>query len=179
MRLRILSLLPLVVSPFVVTVPAAEAIGGAACTISGTINFFPPAPGTDEGQWRIGPGAITCAGALNGYHFYGQGPFSGSGSYTGLPAGTGSCFHYLGTGTVDYVMRTGAMVHRIREAKRFTLAGAGAFVTPSLRGGLALAPPFEGDCLTKPLTQASFVAQALLPKTAPFFLPVEDTAPAR
>ncbi len=179
MRLRILSFLALVVSPFVVTVPAAEAIGGAACTITGTINFLPPPAGTAEGQWTIGPAAITCVGALNGYHFYGQGPFSGSGSYTGLPAGTGSCFHYLGTGAVDYVMRTGAMVHRIREAKRFTLAGAGAFVTPSLRGGLALAPPYEGDCVTKPLTRATFVAEAVLAKTAPFFLPVEDAAPAR
>ena len=177
MRLRLLPLLPLVVTPFVASVPAAEAIGGAACTISGTINFFPPAAGTAEAQWRIGPGAINCQGALNGYHFYGQGPFSGSGTYTGLPAAGASCVHYLGTGTVDYVMRTGAMVHRIRETKRFTLAGAGTFVTPSLRGGLALAPPYEGDCVTKPLTQATFVAQAVLPKTAPFFLPVEDPAP--
>lgn len=177
MRLRILPLLPLVVSPFVAPVPAAEAIGGAVCTISGTINFMPPGPGLAEGQWRIGPGAIACQGALNGYHFYGQGPFSGIGTYTGLPAGSGSCLHYLGTGTVDYVMRTGAMVHRIREEKRFTLAGAGAFVTPSLRGSLALAPPFEGDCVTKPLTTATFVAQGALPKTAPFFLPVEEAAP--
>lgn len=180
LRLRVLSLLLLLVSPFVVAVPSADAIGGAACTITGTINFSPPGAGLTEGRWQIGPGAITCVGALNGYHFYGQGPFSGSGAYTGLPAAAGgSCFHYLGTGTVDYVMRTGAMVHRIREAKRFTLAGAGAFVTPSLRGSLALAPPYEGDCVTKPLTRATFVAQAVLPKTAPFFLPVEDAAPAR
>jgi hypothetical protein len=175
-RLKVLPLLPLVVSPFVASVPA-EAIGGAACTISGTISFMPPPAGAAEGQWRIGPGAIGCQGALNGYHFYGQGPFSGAGTYTGLPAGSGSCLHYLGTGTVDYVMRTGAMVHRIRETKRFTLAGAGKFVTPSLRGSLALAPPFEGDCATKPLSQATFVAQAVLPKTAPFFLPVEDVEP--
>ena len=177
MRRRVLLLLPSVLSPFVAAVPAAEAIGGAACTISGTINFFPPAPGAVEGQWRIGPGAISCQGALNGYHFYGQGPFSGEGTYTGLPAGSGSCLHYLGTGKVDYIMRTGAMVHRIREAKRFTLAGAGTFVTPSLRGGLALAPPFQGDCLTTPVSQTGFVAQALLPKTAPFFLPIEDPTP--
>ena len=177
MRRRVLLLLLSVLSPFVAAVPTAEAIGGAACTISGTINFFPPEQGEAEGRWRIAPGAISCLGALNGYHFYGQGPFFGEGTYTGLPAGPDSCVHYLGTGTVDYVMRTGAMVHRIREVKRFTLAGVGTFVTPSLRGGLALAPPFQGNCVTEPLTQATFVAQAVLPKTAPFFLPVPEDAP--
>ena len=165
-------------SPFIATVPPAEAIGGAACTISGTMNFFPPTPGSAEGRWRIAPGAISCQGALNGYHFYGQGPFFGEGTYTGLPAGPGSCLHYLGEGTVDYVMRTGAMVHRIREAKHFTFAGAaGTFMTPSLRGSLVMGPPFQGNCVTEPVTQATFVAQGLLPKTAPFFLPVEDSAP--
>ena len=83
----------------------------------------------------------------------------------------------MGTGTVDYIMRTGAAVHRIRETKHFTLAGAGKFVTPSLRGSLALVPPFDGDCVTKPVTRATFVAQGALPKTAPFFLPAEPRRP--
>ena len=168
-----------VVTPSVVGfVPAAEAIGGAVCTIGGTITFSPPSTGSAEGLWSIGPAAISCQGALNGYHFYGQGPFSGSGSFTGpLPAAGGGCLPHVGTGTVDYIMRTGAAVHHIRETKHFTLAGAGKFVTPSLRGSLALVPPFDGDCVTKPVTRATFFAQGALPKTAPFFLPPEPTAP--
>jgi hypothetical protein len=172
LKRRVLLLLAVIASPFVGSVPTAGAIGGAVCTISGTINFWPPSPGSAEGLWRIGPAAISCQGVLNGYHFYGQGPFGGSGTFTGLPAAGGGCMPYVGTGTVDYVMRTAAMVHRIRETKQFTLAGAGMFATPSLRGSLALAPPFDGDCVAKPVTQ-SFVAQGVLPKTAPFFLPLE------
>jgi hypothetical protein len=174
LKRRVLLLVTAVTSSVVGFVPTAEAIGGAVCTISGTITFSPPPSGSAEGLWRIGPAAISCQGALNGYHFYGQGPFGGSGSYTGLPAGGGDCLHHVGTGTVDYIMRTGAMVHHIRESKQFTLAGAGKFATPSLKGSLALAPPFAGDCVTKPVTQATFVAQGAMPKTAPFFLPVED-----
>jgi hypothetical protein len=171
LRRRVLTLLPVVLSPFVASVPTAGAVGAAVCNISGTITFAPPAVGSADGQWRIGPGAISCQGALNGYHFYGQGPFTGSGSYTGLPGAGGACVPQMGTGMVDYIMRTGAMVHHIQEKKRFTLAGAGEFVTPSLRGGLVLAPPFSGDCVTTPLTQAAFFAQGLLIKTRPLLVP--------
>lgn len=178
MRRRVLSLLPVVLSPFVGSVPAAEAAGGAVCNISGTITFSPPAAGSAEGLWRIGPGAISCQGALNGYHFYGQGPFTGSGSFTGLAATAGgACLTHMGTGMVDYIMRTGAMDHHIRETKQFTLAGAGKFATPSLKGSLALAPPFNGNCVTKPVTQATFFAQGVLLKTAPLFRMPAEGAP--
>jgi hypothetical protein len=137
------------------------------CTISGTIGFLRPPFGSDRGTWTIDPAAINCQGAVNGYPFYGQGPFAGSGTYTSLP-GAEACLPNLGTGMVDYTIRTSAMDHHIREAKRFTLAGAGEFVTPSLRGTMALLPPYGGDCLTKAVTTATFVAQGVLPKTAPF-----------
>ena len=177
MRRPLLLLLAVLTPSVVGFVPPAEALGGAVCTISGTINFTPPPTGPAEGLWRIGPAAISCQGAINGYHFYGQGPFSGSGTYTGLPAAGGGCLPHVGTGTVDYIMRTGAMVHHIREAKQFTLAGAGKFATPSLKGSIMLAPPFNGDCVTKPATQATFLAEGLMLKTAPlsFLIPGEAT----
>jgi hypothetical protein len=166
----------LVLSALVVPAPPADAVGGALCTISGTISFAPPSDVSGQGAWTIGPAAINCEGAVNGYHFLGQGPFEGSGSYTGLPAGGGSCLNQVGTGTVDYTVQTAAMDHHIRESQRFTLAGAGEFTTPSLRGTLALMPPYDGDCVTKPVTRATFVAQGLMPKTAPFFFK-EKAAP--
>jgi hypothetical protein len=177
LRLRIVVLLGVVVSSVVGSVPAADAIGGAACTITGTISFLPPSDVSGRGAWSIDPAAINCQGAVNGYHFLGQGPFTGSGSSTGIPADGGACLHQVGTGTVEYTIQTAAMDHHIRESwTRFTLAGAGAFTTPSLRGSLALLPPYDGDCVTKPVTKATFVAQAFMPKTAPFFL-IEKAAP--
>ncbi len=171
LRPRILLLLAVLTPPVVGFVPAAEALGGAVCTISGTINFTPPPAGPGEGLWQIGPAAISCQGAINGYHFYGQGPFSGSGTFTGLPASGGGCLPHVGTGTVDYIMRTGAMVHHMKETKQFTLAGAGKFATPSLKGSIVLAPPFNGDCVTKPVTQATFLAEGLMLKTTPLTPP--------
>lgn len=142
--------------------PPAGALGAAACVITGTITFEPPAVTAGSGVWHIGPGQIECNGMTNGYRIFGTGPFTGSGSYTGLPVGTGSCFHHIGTGEVDYVIRSGAMVFRMREAKRFVLAGAGEFATPTLRGSLQLAPPYAGDCLTTPVTRATFIAQGFI-----------------
>ncbi len=63
---------------------------------------------------------------------------------------------------VDYIMRSAAMVWHMQEAKRFVLAGAGEFATPTLRGPAKLAPPFEGDCVTKPVTRAFFAAEVMM-----------------
>jgi hypothetical protein len=42
------------------------------------------------------------------------------------------------------------------------LVGAGVFDTPTLHGPFQVSPPYDGDCLTKPVSRASFVAQVLL-----------------
>ncbi len=156
---RLILLLAALVPSVVGVAPAAQALGGAACVITGTIEFEAPSATAGSGVWHIGPGQIECNGVTNGYRIFGTGPFTGTGTYTGLPVGSGSCLHHIGMGTVDYVIRSGAMVFRVREAKRFVLAGAGEFATPTLRGSLQLLPPYEGDCLIKPVTRATFIAQ--------------------
>jgi hypothetical protein len=166
-------------------VPAANGLGGAACLISGTITFAPPATTAaagSPGTWDIGPGQIQCNGIINGYRIWGTGFFSGSGTYTTIPVAGDTCghlVHHVGSGEVDYLMRSAAMLFRVRETKRFVLAGAGEFSTPSLRGAIQLAPPYEGDCLTKPITRATFVAQGRYLRTEPLFLPVVDGSAER
>jgi hypothetical protein len=165
LKRRLLLLLAAVAPSVVWVAPPAGALGAAACVISGTVSFDSPstAPLTaGTGVWHIGPAQIHCNGVTNGYRIFGTGPFTGSGTYTALPAAGGSCFHHVGTGMVDYYIRSGAMVFHIQEAKRFLLAGAGEFTTPTLRGTLQLAPPYEGDCVTKPVTRATFVAQGAI-----------------
>ena len=176
---RILLLIAGVATSVVGFVPAASGLGGAACLISGTITFAPPsaeAP-AGPGAWNIGPAQIQCNGIINGYRIWGTGPFTGSGTYTALPAAGSACghlAHHVGMGNVDYLMRSAAMLFRVRETKRFVLAGAGEFSTPTLRGALQLLPPYDGDCVTKPITRATFVAQGRYLRTEPFFLPVTD-----
>jgi hypothetical protein len=150
--------------------------------ISGTITFMPPteAASGGAGTWEVGPGQIQCNGIINGYRIWGTGPFTGSGSYTTLPVAGSTCghlVHHVGEGNVDYLMRSAAMLFRMRETKRFVLAGAGEFSTPSLRGAIQLLPPYEGDCVTEPITRATFVAQARYLRTEPLFLPVADESP--
>jgi hypothetical protein len=177
---RILLLVVIVATSVVSFVPAASGLGGAACVISGTITFMPPAAEAaagSAGTWDIGPGQIQCNGIINGYRIWGTGSFTGSGSYTTLPAAGSTCahlVHHVGMGNVDYLMRSAAMLFRMRETKRFVLAGAGEFSTPSLRGAMQLLPPYDGDCVTKPITRATFVAQARYLRTEPLFLPVTD-----
>ncbi len=69
------------------------------------------------------------------------------------------------------------MIFRMRESKRFVLAGAGEFSTPSLRGAIQLLPPYDGDCVTKPITCATFLAQGRYLRTEPLFLPPADGRP--
>ena len=156
-------LLGLAAMPLTGAVPPAGALGAGACTISGTISFEPPTDPYGRGNWLIGPGAINCQGLYKGPdYFTGQGPFSGSGTYSVLPSGTGTCIHQVGTGTVDYTFRTISSTYRLVEKSDFVLAGAGSFTTPSLRGMFTIPPPYEGDCITTPVTRATFVAQVLM-----------------
>lgn len=158
------ALLVLLLSPLVGPAPAAEAIGGAACVISGTISFSPPSGASGKGAWSIAPAAINCHGLFNGVdRFLGQGPFRGSGSYTANPTGTGACLHHVGSGIVEYMIPTTATDLHVRESHEFIMAGAGKFATPTLRGSFLVTPPFEGDCLTEPVTRATFFAQAVMP----------------
>ena len=146
-------------------VPPAEALGGAACLITGTITFSAPsatAATGDSGTWEINPGQINCNGIIKGYRIFGAGPFTGSGTYGALPIAGGPCLQHVGTGMVDYVMRSGAMVWHMQEAQRFVLAAAGEIATPTLRGPAKLAPPYEGDCVTKPVTRAFFAAEVVM-----------------
>ncbi len=161
-------MLGLVMLPFVGSVPDADATGAGACTISGTISFSPASPDAAEGAWHIDPAVISCQGLYNGYErILGPGSFRGSGVYTAFPPGSGSCLHNIGTGTVDYTVLTTAYDVRLIEPHAYTLAGVGTFNPPSLRGTFQVMPPYDGDCVTKPVTRALFVAQAMLVRFYP------------
>jgi hypothetical protein len=146
--------------------PSAEASGAAVCTISGTISFAPSS--ASQGVWRISPAVISCQGLFRGYErIVGGGSFSGFGSYTAQPGGSGTCLHHAGLGTVDYTIQTTETDVHIQEPHEFVLAGAGAFVTKTLKGTFQVTPPYEGDCVTKPMTKAFFVAQGVMVRTTP------------
>lgn len=148
--------------------PPAVATGAGICTISGTIRFAQSELAATEGQWSIGPAVISCQGLYNGYErILGPGDFAGAGTYTAFPDGSGACLHSVGSGTVEYGFPTTAYDIRLVEPQNYTLVGVGAFTTPSLRGTFEVTPPYEGDCVTKPVTQALFVAQASLVRFYP------------
>ena len=149
-------------------IPPAEATGAAACSMTGTITFLHSANASAQGVWRIDPAVISCQGLFNGYErIVGPGRFSGAGSYTALPGGSGACLRNVGSGTVDYTLpTTGADVHLV-EPNDYTLAGIGAFNSPSLRGTFQVTPPSEGDCVTKPITKALFLAEVTLIRFVP------------
>jgi hypothetical protein len=143
--------------------PTAHAAGLVACTITGTIRFFPSSDDRMQGAWNVGPAVIDCRGLFRGLErILGPGSFSGSGTYAALPTGTGSCLHHVGSGTVDYWLFTSGSDVHLKEPHSFVLAGAGTFTTPTLRGTFLVTPPGDGDCLTKPVTRALFVAQAVV-----------------
>lgn len=161
-------LIGVVALPLVGAAPPADALSVGVCTITGTINFDPSKAPSAQGAWSIGPAAISCQGPTKAAeHFTGQGPFQGSGSYTVLPTGTGSCLHQVGTGTVEYTVPTSGYPVHVKEAHQFVMAGAGSFTTPSLRGSFLEMPPFEGDCVTTPVTRATFVATAVFTRDLP------------
>lgn len=144
--------------------PAAEATAAGVCTISGTINFSPSA--SSQGRWDISPGVIDCRGFFFGWNpMLGPGSFVASGSYTAVPSGAG-CLEQLGSGTVDYwITTTNQHVHLI-EPHSFTLAGAGTFTTPTLRGTFQI-PLYDGNCVTTPRTTTLFLAQVTLARVGP------------
>jgi hypothetical protein len=155
--------LGLVMLPLAAAVPAARATGAGGCAIGGTISFARPASASPQGRWSIDDGVINCVGLYNGYYrFNGPGTFTGSGTYTVGPLGAGTCGH-VGSGTVDYRFPTTVDdIHLVEPLDYLLLGTAGALSTPSLRGVFQVSPPYDGDCVTRPLTRAAFVAQAVL-----------------
>ena len=142
--------------------PAADAVGGGVCTISGTITFTPSALTPEHGAWNISPAVIQCRGRFNVMEdMVRQGSFSGIGSYSAVPSGDGHCLRELGNGTVDYWIATEEQDVHMKEPHSFLLAGAGLFTTPTLRGTFQV-PLYEGNCLTAPVTKALFLAEVTL-----------------
>jgi hypothetical protein len=141
--------------------PSAGALGGGVCRIGGRISFTPTSD--TAGDWRIADGVIDCQGLLSGgkTRILGAGPFTGSGTYSALGGG-GACLHQAGTGMLDYRVPTSGGVIFFSEPGAYTLVGAGALTSPTLRGTFSLVPPFNGDCVTKPVTSATFASQVVL-----------------
>jgi hypothetical protein len=151
----------LLLLPLIGVVPSAHAMGEAACTISGTIDFVPTGP-AGQGLWTIEPGVISCQGLFRAKRMItGPGSFIGSGTYAAAPNGQAPCLHYVGSGEVEYTVPTMEADNRIKEHHDFVFAGAGAFTTPTLRGSFQVVPPSDGNCLAKPM-KASFVAEAVM-----------------
>ncbi len=141
--------------------PTADAVGYGACAVAGTISFAPESPA--KGTWTIGPATLDCQGIIGKRaRIIGRGPFRGSGTYTALPPGDAACLRQTGTGKVEYEIPTASGMIKVSEAATHTLAGAGVLDTPSLHGTFQLPPPYNGDCLTKPVSRATFVAQLVL-----------------
>ena len=174
---RILAVLALVVLPAVGFTPPAHAVGYGGCTIVGTITFSVASTLASTGTWSIGPAALDCQGIIGKRaRIIGRGPFKGQGTFTALPPGegAGSCLRQSGTGKVEYEIPTANGPIKVSEGESHTLAGAGLFDTPTLHGTFQLPPPYDGDCLTKPVTRAAFVAQVMLyrhPREYPPSLP--------
>ena len=163
-RSFVAGLVCLTLASFLAAVPAAEATAAGVCAISGTINFSPSA--SLRGRWVISPGVIECRGFFFGWHsMLGRGSFVASGSYTAVPSGAG-CVEQLGPGTVDYWIATTQQHVHVIEPHTFTLAGAGAFTTPTLRGTFQI-PLYDGNCVTTPRTTALFLAQVTLARVGP------------
>ena len=139
--------------------PRADAVGYGACTILGSISFAPQTPST--GTWTIGPATLDCQGIVGKRaRITGRGPLNGTGTYNGLAPG--ACFPQQGTGKVEYVIPTASGTIHVDETMSDTLAAAGLFDTPTLHGAFQVLPPYDGDCVTKPLKRATFVAQVVL-----------------
>jgi hypothetical protein len=143
------------------SVPGAGAVGGGACRITGRILFTPNGTG---GGWSIERGIIDCQGLLAGgkNRVVGPGELRAAGTYTTAPGPGGACVHQIATGTFDYQIPTSGGFVVINEKGGYTLVGVGALTTPTLRGTAQVAPPYTGDCVTKPVTVATFLAQVTL-----------------
>jgi hypothetical protein len=158
---RFLAALAVVVMPVVGFTSTAGAIEEGACTLSGTITFS--SQGGGGGVWNIGPAVIDCQGIAAARRLItGRGPFRGSGTFTSLAPGDNGCLRQSGTGMFDYRLPTTAGDIIVDEKEAHTLAGVGVFNTPRLHGTFEVAPPYEGDCVTKPFSRATFLAQVVL-----------------
>jgi hypothetical protein len=152
----------LLLLPLMGAVPSAHAMGEAACTITGTIDFVPAPATPGRGLWTIKPGVINCQGLFRAKRpITGPGAFGGSGTYAAASTAQGPCLNYVGTGEVEYHVPTFDADNRIQEHHDFVFAGAGAFGTPTLRGTFQIVPPSGGNCLSTPM-KASFVAEAAM-----------------
>jgi hypothetical protein len=166
MRRPLAVLAGLALSLLMLPTTAAHAVGLGACTITGTIVFKHSAATPEQGTWDITPGVIQCRGQFNTYELMVRdGSFTGSGSYTALPSGEGMCLRQLGEGTVDYWIPTDKQDVHVKEPNVFTLAGAGTFTTPTLRGAFEM-PLYEGNCLTESVTRSVFLAQVSFIRTS-------------
>src|SRR5581483_2619511 len=136
----------------------------------GVLGIPAPPAGTPHGAWRIAPAVIKCRGPFRFPHpeqMNGDaGSFTGVGTYDAVPSGEGHCLRRLGTGTVDYWIRTEEQDVHVKEPHTFLLAGAGLFTTPTLRGTFEI-PLYEGNCLTAPVTRAMFLAEVSIVRTPP------------
>ena len=158
---RFVVLLGLIGLPVVGFSPPADAVGYGACVITGTIRFSSSAAGA--ATWAIGPATIDCQGIIGKRaRITGRGPFKGSGTFTPLPPGEGGCLKHNGTGKVEYEIPTASGRILINEAETHTLAGVGVIETPTLHGSFQLPPPYDGDCLDKPVGRSAFVAEVVL-----------------
>jgi hypothetical protein len=138
----------------------ADAVGYGACSVVGTISFSAKSP--TAGTWTIGPAILDCQGIIGKRaRITGRGPLRGSGTYTALPP-SDACLRQAGTGKVEYEIPTASGTIKVNEAETHTIAGVGVLDTPSLHGVFQLPPPYDGDCLTKPLSRATFTAQLVL-----------------
>ncbi|HVW35091.1 MAG TPA: hypothetical protein VHL53_21340 [Acidimicrobiia bacterium] len=155
---RFVAVVAVLALPVLGSVPPAGATGEGACLITGTIAFAPVDANT--GTWSIGPAVIDCQGIMSGrYRITGRGPFRGTGKYTAAPDGAKPCLNQSGVGSVEYSIPTSAGDVPVTETESHTLAAVGDFFTPTLKGPFQITPPFEGDCLNKPFSRATFAAQ--------------------
>ena len=172
---RFVVLLGLMVLPVLGFSPPVGAVGYGACTIIGTITFSPSSgalAAASSGTWAIGPALLDCQGVIGKRaRITGRGPLRGSGSFTALPPGEGGCLRQNGTGKVEYEIPTASGRILVKEAETHTLAGVGVIDTSTLHGTFQLPPPYDGDCLTKPLGRSTFVAQVTLVRNPREFPP--------
>jgi hypothetical protein len=177
---RILAVLALVVLPAIGFPTPAHAVGYGACNILGTITFAEPSALAATGTWSIGPAILDCQGIVGKRaRIIGRGPFRGQGTFSALAPAGGACLRQSGVGHVQYEIPTATGTIKVDETENHTLAGAGVIDTPTLHGTFQLPPPYTGDCLTKPVTKATFVAQLILIRNPrefpPSLAPQSDT----
>lgn len=158
---RFVAALGLVVLPLFGFTPPADAVGYGACTISGTITFSSQTQ--SAGEWNIPAAVIDCQGLVAARRrIIGPGPFRGSGTFRALLPADGGCLRQTGTGTVEYKIPTSGGGILVSEAVSHTVAGVGVISTPTLRGPFELPPPYDGDCVSKPVGRTTFVAEVVL-----------------